>query len=246
MRTAIELADDERRRAESEANHVHVQNMVLDNNLSTLKHETMYYPSRIRQMLEQGGEQAEREETIATLFQLATYYKEVFTLLSVNASRQMEDVHFRRMAVPLQDVVRHVSMIPSDDSSNPSDADILLLGDSVMLRYLRDSITAALRDFCGETEVVVQAQPSGDFVTLTFSSAKGHFTAEQLHNMFYPENLRYDADNDSLHGAQLLIAKQIVRLHDDYVRRGCRIEARPANAKDGSGLSVCVTLPAKL
>ena len=148
--------------------------------------------------------------------------------------------------VPLQDVVRHVSMIPSDDSSNPSDADILLLGDSVMLRYLRDSITAALRDFCGETEVVVQAQPSGDFVTLTFSSAKGHFTAEQLHNMFYPENLRYDADNDSLHGAQLLIAKQIVRLHDDYVRRGCRIEARPANAKDGSGLSVCVTLPAKL
>ena len=43
----IELAQDEARRSLFEENQLHVQNMVLDNCLSTIKHETIYYPSRI-------------------------------------------------------------------------------------------------------------------------------------------------------------------------------------------------------
>ena len=44
--TDMELLDDELRKAELEENSLHVSNAVLDNCLSTLKHETMYYPSR--------------------------------------------------------------------------------------------------------------------------------------------------------------------------------------------------------
>lgn len=63
----IELAQDEARRASYEENMLHVQNLVLDNCLSTIKHETIYYPNRIRQIAErmlQADEQQENEPQI--------------------------------------------------------------------------------------------------------------------------------------------------------------------------------------
>lgn len=50
--TDIELADDERKRIVYDIEKYHICNSVLDNCLSTLKHETMYYPSRIRQLVD--------------------------------------------------------------------------------------------------------------------------------------------------------------------------------------------------
>ena len=44
----IELLEDEARCVEYENERLHISNSILDNCLSTLKHETMYYPSRIR------------------------------------------------------------------------------------------------------------------------------------------------------------------------------------------------------
>ena len=52
----IEMAEDELHRVEIENDKLHVNNSVLDNCLSALKHETMYYPSRIRQLIENGHE----------------------------------------------------------------------------------------------------------------------------------------------------------------------------------------------
>ena len=43
----IEIAQDEAHRASWEDSVLHVQNMVLDNCLSAIKHETIYYPNRI-------------------------------------------------------------------------------------------------------------------------------------------------------------------------------------------------------
>lgn len=48
----IEMAEDDLHRAEYENDKLHIANSVLDNCLSTLKHETMYYPSRIRQLID--------------------------------------------------------------------------------------------------------------------------------------------------------------------------------------------------
>ena len=78
----LELLDDELRRAELEDNNLHVRNAVLDNCLSTLKHETMYYPSRISQLIA-AGEISQLEET-------ARYYRELYGLLSEQAMRQVE------------------------------------------------------------------------------------------------------------------------------------------------------------
>ena len=47
----IESAHEETQRASWEDSMLHVQNMVLDNCLSTIKHETIYYPNKIKQII---------------------------------------------------------------------------------------------------------------------------------------------------------------------------------------------------
>ena len=79
--TKFELLDDEIRRLELEDNNLHVTNAVLDNCLSTLKHETMYYPSRINQLLDAGD--------MASLAEVATYYRELYGILSAQAMHQV-------------------------------------------------------------------------------------------------------------------------------------------------------------
>lgn len=81
---SLELAEDELRRSEYENARMHISNSVLDNCLSALKHETMYYPSRIRQLIDG------TDGNIETIAELAGYYKELYSLLSAQAMRQME------------------------------------------------------------------------------------------------------------------------------------------------------------
>lgn len=84
-RSNLEITDDELRRAELENNNLHVANAVLDNCLSTLKHETMYYPSRIAQLIEQND--------VDSLSEVVGYYRELYGILSQQAMHQIEGVH---------------------------------------------------------------------------------------------------------------------------------------------------------
>lgn len=88
----LELTHDEIARTEQEEAALHVSNAVLDNCLSTLKHETMYYPSRIRQLIDQGD--------TASLNELVAYYRELYGILSEQAMRQTE--HLRLHLSPLE------------------------------------------------------------------------------------------------------------------------------------------------
>ena len=83
--TDLELLDDELRRSTLEDDNLHVSNAVLDNCLSTLKHETMYYPSRIRQLLDSGD--------VDSLGEVASFYRELYGALSMQAMRQVERTH---------------------------------------------------------------------------------------------------------------------------------------------------------
>ena len=80
----IEIADDELRRSELEAAKLHVANNVLDNCLSALKHETMYYPDRIRQLVDNGD--------VNALGEVTQYYRQLYGILSEQAMRQVEQV----------------------------------------------------------------------------------------------------------------------------------------------------------
>lgn len=79
-----QLLEDELRRVRFENDRLHVSNSVLDNCLSTLKHETMYYPSRIRQLIEASP------DDVASLKELVDYYKSIYLMLSAQAMEQVE------------------------------------------------------------------------------------------------------------------------------------------------------------
>ncbi|MGL5272064.1 MAG: DUF5113 domain-containing protein, partial [Phocaeicola sp.] len=98
----IESANDEARRIQREENQLHVQNLVLDNCLSTIKHETVYYPNKVKQLIEKLDRdewEAKDVEQVKTIGELMDYYKEVFTLLTSCAARQLEEVTFKRGVV---------------------------------------------------------------------------------------------------------------------------------------------------
>lgn len=80
----LELLHDELRRIELENARLHVSNLVLDNCLSTLKHETMYYPSRIRQLVETGDSHA--------VYEVVEYYRALYGILSEQADSQLRNM----------------------------------------------------------------------------------------------------------------------------------------------------------
>jgi len=80
----IELAEDELKRLNYETQRLYINNNVLDNCFSTLKHETMYYPSRIRQIIE------DPTNNSVVLSEVTHYYKDLYTILSMQAQSQVE------------------------------------------------------------------------------------------------------------------------------------------------------------
>ena len=149
QQTNIEIADDELRRAELEDSNLHVANAVLDNCLSTLKHETMYYPSRIRLL-------ADSDDT-QSMLEVASYYRELYALLSQQAIRQVERVklHLQRVTYYGYDV----------------------LGDEHMLRYLFELLK-------GEVSVVVKDE---HYLLYTIRRDDLHLTAEEAEHLFTPQ-----------------------------------------------------------
>lgn len=81
---STEAAIDELRKLEYENERLHISNNVLDNCLSTLKHETMYYPSRIRQLVDS------QQDNLNAINETANYYRQLYTLLSLQAMRQID------------------------------------------------------------------------------------------------------------------------------------------------------------
>ena len=135
----IEFADDELRRMELEDNKLHVANNVLDNCLSALKHETMYYPSRIRQLVDKGD--------VGSLDEVTQYYRELYGLLSTQAVRQVEQVKLH---------VSHTTLWETP-----------VLGNENLLRYLADilrpqHVDAHVKDDRYVVFTVTRSEPLSD------------------------------------------------------------------------------------
>ena len=110
QQTTLEMADDDLHRAELENANLHVANSVLDNCLSTLKHETMYYPSRIRQLVDSGD--------LKPLAEVTGFYRDLYSILIQQALGQVERIKM------------HVHPVEFYGQQ--------ILGDTNMLRYLME------------------------------------------------------------------------------------------------------------
>lgn len=251
----IETAQDEARRASWEDSLLHVQNMVLDNCLSTIKHETIYYPNRIKQLIGRlrSGELTamEEQETVAAISELIEYYKGIFSILSQCASRQLEEVTFKRTVIAVSELseaaeryFRKACKGRRDASVvfRTEEADVSVVGDVNQLRFLLENLIDEALSVPVSGEIYLTCAVEGDFVRFLFTDTRREKTREELNQLFYPNLARMTAgEKGELRGTEYLICKQIIRDHDEFAgRRGCRINAEPA---EKGGFAVYFTLP---
>ena len=251
----IEVALDEARRVEREENQLHVQNMVLDNCLSTIKHETVYYPNRIKYIIDKlraGLSEAEECKQVETIQELIEYYKDIFTILSSCAARQLEEITFRRGIVRAQDLVefatryfkRATRKLTCQVELKVEAVPVAMSGDAIQLKFLLENLISEALTHVEPGMLELQIKKEGAFVRVDFIDRRRSLAQEDLNQLFYPHLSRMQQGREGvLKGTEFLICKQIIRDHDEFAgRRGCRINASPSV---GGGYSVWFTVPAR-
>ena len=190
----IELAGDELKRLQLENEKLHISNSVLDNCLSTLKHETMYYPSRIRLLVEG------RDENIDSIAELANYYKELYMLLSLQAMRQLESVKLECRNIAVEEVFT----LKDDNLGN-----VHVMGDASMLAFLDEILKKQNK---GVQPVYTIKERDDRYVTV--EAELSQFKMKEGEDLFAPatENIPF------------LLCRQIVRDVGECTNaRGCGI-----------------------
>jgi signal transduction histidine kinase len=252
----IEASNEETRRASWEDSTLHVQNMVLDNCLSTIKHETIYYPNRIKHILENMSSSpqsvSDERKQIEDINELMEYYKGIFSILYSCASRQLEEVTFRRTMITIDELTDYCrryfnkSMKNITESINLSieTVNATVYGDIISLRFLFENLIDEALICRLPGNIALRVVEDGYFIRFCFIDYRRDKKHEELDKLFTPEFERMvTATNGELSGTEFLICKQIIREHDEYAgRRGCRINAETYEG----GFMIYFTLPRKI
>ena len=232
-----ELAEreDDVARMDFEQNRLHVQNQILDNCLSTIKHESMFYPSRIRILSEKM-----QDGDIGQLSELVQYYRHIYTLLCRQADEQVSQPGFKRQHVAVEEALEHALItirrlvsrhadgnVQLVDDTLGKDASCKVVADEILLDMLLESLATGMMK--EGARLSLHAAADGEFVRFTLRDDATQLTDEQLSNLFFP---------DAGH-IPFLVAKQILREHDTYCNHpGCRLVAQAA----GDGYEIYFTL----
>lgn len=205
-----------------EEDRLYVMNQVLDNSLSTIKHETMYYPARIDQMAQGMLEDTENSQVVDELNDLVLYYKQLYLLLYEQADRQLLQSNFRSQTVSCSEIVQmarqKVDALQTRENKEvpftSSEVDKNVCCDKKLLKILVDNLIEANRDQMQGLQVMFQ--PVNNIMNVFFTFTGINRDEEELLNLFSPSK-----DNFSYY-----IVRQIIREHDArYGYPGLRLDA---------------------
>lgn len=211
--TNIELAKDELRKMEFEANKLHVSNNILDNCFSTLKHETMYFPSRISQLV------GAKDEELNAIDELSVYYKELYSLLSMQAMRQVSMLKPVCKRVEIKEILDKKTQL-----SNPEAAHLSVLGDPDLLKFMFELLQKQNKNEVINIEI---ENISNKYLKLEAHMPTLNLSDEDCINLFMPsaEHIPY------------MVCRQIVREAGEASNRHrCGIVAH--NTPNGTALSI--------
>ena len=205
-----------------EEDRLYVMNQVLDNSLSTIKHETMYYPARIDQISQGLLENPHDTKSILELNDMVLYYKELYLLLYEQANRQLLQTNFRNQKVSCKEISGYVqkkltSLQMKENREilfTSSDNNETVCCDKKLLKILLDQVIMA--NWKETSHLHVSFQSEGNVVNIFFTFSDIVKDEETIQNLFTPtkENLSY------------YIVKQIIREHDArYGYPGLRLNA---------------------
>ena len=240
----IESVEEDERRAHHEENRLHVQNMVLDNCLSTLKHETVYYPNRIKQLVGNLDGVDERRQ----MQELITYYQLIFSTLASCASRQIEEVTFRRSSMAVDALFHRMAEYHAKRYGRGPEVSILSLSpcegfflcDEMLVAFLVEQLIDGALSFSATDTLHLMAEPDGDFIRISLFNKSRTLDADTLHTLFSPSPSRITSNGECLRGTEYIVCRQIIREHDSHFNHiGCRIKAESTV----EGYTVWFTLP---
>lgn len=211
----IEALEDEVHCVEYENERLHISNSILDNCLSTLKHETMYYPSRIRQLVE-----TDTDSQLEAIDELAVYYKELYSLLSQQSMHQVRAIKLMAKSVDI------ATLVPENKFKQPLAPIPPVAGDPVMIAYLFDILYSENQN---QPLRITAEEHQKQYVILHVQLSSMHLSAEECRELFSPQ----------AQGMMFFSCRQIVRDNGEATnRRGCGIIAKPTE----EGTEIQITL----
>ena len=211
----IEALEDEVHCVEYENERLHISNSILDNCLSTLKHETMYYPSRIRQLVE-----TDTDSQLEAIDELAVYYKELYSLLSQQAMHQVRAIKLMAKSVDI------ATLVPENKFKQPLAPIPPVAGDPVMIAYLFDILYSENQN---QPLRITAEEHQKQYVILHVLLSSMHLSLEECRELFSPQ----------VQGMMFFSCRQIVRDNGEATnRRGCGIIAKPTE----EGTEIQITL----
>ena len=226
----IEQIEEESERIRYEENRLHVSNLILDNCLSTLKHETVWYPNRIVQLVESGQ--------VADMQELVDYYREIFGILSQYALSQTKGQLLHRDVFKVSELSDGLSAyIKKAKTRNGYNGNVSIgpfdktvSADRMMLQYLLENLLD--RGMAEGGDMTLAAVSEGGFVKFMLHRKCAVPEPEVLDGLFTPlmnkDNMAY------------VLCRQIIREHDEaFGHPGCRINAESAE----DGILIWFTVP---
>lgn len=189
----IESITEEFNKSRFQEERLYVSNQVLDNCLSTIKHETMYYPARVMQVVNQMEDTID-EDAINELNELLQYYRHIYLLLFEQAAREVKEHNFQLRDENLQDVLSFKDM----DSSR-----IMPCKVRCDKRQIRLMLQTLIKNHAQKGGIRIDTACADGFATVTLSFLGESLPAE---NVF----------SESVGQTPFLIAKEVIREHDAH------------------------------
>ncbi len=212
---SIDALKDELHISEYENDKLHVSNSILDNCLSTLKHETMYYPSRIQHLVK------EPVPNLQNIDELAQYYKELYSILSMQAMKQVAAVKLTATTCHLSAIVERFGEIESGYTTDE------VFADPDNLKLLFGTLYAKNKNAKYQISIDTSMQ---QYIRIHCKLQNLILSADQCRELFSPQ-----AD-----GLEYYICRQIVRENGEVSnKRGCGITAVPL---EGGGTDILITV----
>ena len=193
--SAAEDVEEKAQRLRFEHDRLYVMNQILDNSLSTIKHETMYFPSRIRQMASSPSPQGETDGDYSSLLDLVTYYRHIYMLLYEQAQGQTDPSPLRLQPVAVSRLFAYARSLGA--VCQPADA--WVRGDENLLLLLFGQLLSV-----ASPDAALSVARHGTMCFITCSVEGQKLTQEQLAGLFSPQTERIE----------YLVMRQIVREHD--------------------------------
>lgn len=232
----IEQIADESERIKFEDNRLHVNNLILDNCLSTIKHETIYYPSRLQQMISNPD-----DVPVADMAELVGYYREIFGILSGYALVQAGEPIVSQQKLSVASVFERALAFHRKKCKHDGieigltcqDNGTVIRADQTLVDVLLENLLIKSVQFNGCHSLELNAVRAQDFVRFELRITGINEDQERLDNLFAP--VRQNGD------MSFVLCRQVIREHDESTgHSGCRINAE----KTDEGAVIWFTLPA--